>query len=436
MCASVLSREPASISSRRRGATGISSAHAGSKARLPSAAVSVSRGVRSRVATADIAPRSAAKPKVEEPETQSAQAPLKKAAKSVLPQAAKVQTRAQAQSRQTQLRAAVKRSTTPSLFDQEPVVAAKTAARNLHLQKSIVKKPMVQKPMVQKPMVQETATRKIISPKPDRKSKLLAAEARPQMSKKAYATSTKRGDISNGGLSRDAATPAEARPEPQVKTRRSMSTHAPGISTKGSEKLDKTRATTIAESHLKTTGTVTTAKAATSKVATSKAATAKAATAKAAGTKKLGANVTGVKDRVQATAEGASKSVVTGKKGVRRSRVPADLAVQYGEKEARRKPSAAAQEKIRRARLDAREREQRRQLMTPDDDLMKRLARAGAITTAPGTQLDEENALHRPKAARRSRKWESRCGKCGVSSTFATPVGLCARCGAIAVRHD
>lgn len=412
MCASVLSRESASISSRRRGAAGVSSAHAGSQARLSSRAGSASRGVRSGVATAAVRPRSAAKQKAYPAETKQVQARLEKAAKSVSPPAAKAQTRLQAQSpqtqsRQTPSRAAVKKGTTRSLFDEEPVVARKTGERKLQ----------VQKPIVQKPIVRETTTRKIISLKPDRKSKSLTAEVKPQISRESPATRPTRGD-----LPRDVSPPAKARPEPQAKTRRPMSTHAPGASTKSSEKPDKTRKTTVAASPSKTVDT---------------AATAKAATAKAVGTKKSSANVAGTKERVQAVPGIASKGMAKGKTGVRRSRVPADLAVQYGEKEARRKPSAAAaEEKIRRARLDAREREQRRQLMTPDDDLMKRLARAGAITTSIGTQPDEDDALRRPKAARRSRKWESRCGKCGVSSAFATPVGLCARCGAIAVRQD
>ncbi|HEX8834356.1 MAG TPA: hypothetical protein VF719_09145, partial [Abditibacteriaceae bacterium] len=91
----------------------------------------------------------------------------------------------------------------------------------------------------------------------------------------------------------------------------------------------------------------------------------------------------------------------------------------------------------KRARRDAAAREKLRELMTPSDELMRRLARAGAITSTGASFEDDETAVRRMnKAPRRSRRWESRCGKCGVNTTFSTIAGLCSRCGAIAVRND
>jgi DnaJ-class molecular chaperone len=80
--------------------------------------------------------------------------------------------------------------------------------------------------------------------------------------------------------------------------------------------------------------------------------------------------------------------------------------------------------------------------MTPDDDLMRRLARAGAIAPSPGAENGSANGANGHAArrngvvtVRRPRKWESRCGKCGGAGTFKAAAGLCPRCGAIAVRQ-
>jgi ssDNA-binding Zn-finger/Zn-ribbon topoisomerase 1 len=72
---------------------------------------------------------------------------------------------------------------------------------------------------------------------------------------------------------------------------------------------------------------------------------------------------------------------------------------------------------------------------------LRRLAQAGAIGwSVLGTDAPRENGrtVHkrRAKGTHRSRHWESRCGKCGVTGTFTAAAGVCARCGAIAVRQE
>jgi hypothetical protein len=114
--------------------------------------------------------------------------------------------------------------------------------------------------------------------------------------------------------------------------------------------------------------------------------------------------------------------------------VPADFALQYGEKE--KKVVAKNEPAVRRARRDAALRQKMRDIMEPGDELVARLRRAGVI----GGE-DEENGAHSARRViksatkRRPRKWEARCGKCGNKSIFLTAAGLCARCGAIMVRE-
>jgi len=110
----------------------------------------------------------------------------------------------------------------------------------------------------------------------------------------------------------------------------------------------------------------------------------------------------------------------------KRPRVPADFAERYGENRKDRKVTAALPVAEKKARKTAEQREKLRQLMTPDDDILQRLARAASGSSRPAP---------RPKKATRSKsEWESRCGKCGITTTFSTPAALCAKCGAIAVR--
>lgn len=115
----------------------------------------------------------------------------------------------------------------------------------------------------------------------------------------------------------------------------------------------------------------------------------------------------------------------------RRVRAPKDLATQYGEK-ATRTPRVT-EATARRARRDAQARERLRQIMTPDEDVMRRLSRAGAISSS---LISDEEPPRRTQKPRRARQWDWRCGKCGAKDSFSTPAALCARCGAIAVRPD
>ena len=122
----------------------------------------------------------------------------------------------------------------------------------------------------------------------------------------------------------------------------------------------------------------------------------------------------------------------------KRARVPKDLAAQYSEKtkkpRAIQAPESAATPRKRR---DAAARERLRQAMAPTDDIVRRLARAGAIASVAVADDDESTAKARRKNAvttRRPRHWETRCGKCGTNGQFKAAAGLCARCGAIVVR--
>jgi hypothetical protein len=122
----------------------------------------------------------------------------------------------------------------------------------------------------------------------------------------------------------------------------------------------------------------------------------------------------------------------------RRVRAPKDLALQYGEKTKKARASKTSSGE-RKARRDAAARQKLKEFMTPGDDVLARLARAGMIASslapvAIGSNGDSTKIRKAPVTKRRPRQWESRCGKCGVASTFKTPVGLCIKCGAIAMR--
>jgi hypothetical protein len=137
-----------------------------------------------------------------------------------------------------------------------------------------------------------------------------------------------------------------------------------------------------------------------------------------------------VKKAVAAGGNSALKPPASTSAKTKRARVPADLALQYGEKATKRNTRAdVIPAKERRARRDAAAREKLRQLMRPDEGIMERLARAGAL----GGDI-ETTAKSRP-TVRRSRKWEARCGKCGIKGLFATPAALCQKCGTILIRN-
>lgn len=103
----------------------------------------------------------------------------------------------------------------------------------------------------------------------------------------------------------------------------------------------------------------------------------------------------------------------------KRSRVPKDLAQQYGAVSEEAPRVVAPIGEAPRKRLTRAERAARSQLVRPDDDVLQRLARAGEVA--------------RPMQ-KRGRGWEFECGFCGRTTRFQTPGALC-ECGAIAVRE-
>ncbi len=115
-------------------------------------------------------------------------------------------------------------------------------------------------------------------------------------------------------------------------------------------------------------------------------------------------------------------AIKTGELKAKRVRVPKDLAAQYGEKTVVRVAAAPVEAEIVKKRLNKVERQARRDLIKPSDDLMARLARANQI------------AARKPKTEPRGKGWKFVCGRCGITSFFETPGGLCA-CGTIAVKE-
>jgi hypothetical protein len=116
-----------------------------------------------------------------------------------------------------------------------------------------------------------------------------------------------------------------------------------------------------------------------------------------------------------------------GENKAKRARVPVDLAAQYGER-VNDKAAArvdAIETKTRRPRRDAAARAKLKELLRPDESVVERLARLHSAGTT------------RPRAvSRRSKHWETRCGKCGTAGKFAGAATLCARCGTILIRAD
>jgi len=117
-----------------------------------------------------------------------------------------------------------------------------------------------------------------------------------------------------------------------------------------------------------------------------------------------------------------------------KKRAPKDLANQYGE--VVKVGRASVVESAPRKRRNAAARAKLQAAITPDDGLLLRLARAGAISSshvAKNGDGDDEKPF-RATAKRRSRKWETRCGKCGVNAQYSSSAALCVKCGAILVR--
>lgn len=109
----------------------------------------------------------------------------------------------------------------------------------------------------------------------------------------------------------------------------------------------------------------------------------------------------------------------------RRPRVPANLAEQYGQSLSRRVENGAeavsAEDESPKKRLSRAERQARRELMNPDDDLLARLHRV-------------HNSVPTTKPEKRPRGWRFDCGRCGQTSYFQTGGAICS-CGALAIKE-
>lgn len=117
-----------------------------------------------------------------------------------------------------------------------------------------------------------------------------------------------------------------------------------------------------------------------------------------------------------------------------KKRAPRDLANQYGAGDDTTVRAVAAVPAPRKRR-NAATRAKLQAVITPDDALLLRLARAGAISSSHVSENGSGGEKSfRSSAKRRSRKWETRCGKCGVSAQYAAAAALCVKCGAILVR--
>jgi rubrerythrin len=121
----------------------------------------------------------------------------------------------------------------------------------------------------------------------------------------------------------------------------------------------------------------------------------------------------------------AEEKTVSAKRG-RRSKIPDNLAEQYGQNLSRRAATAPVEVESEspRKRMTREEREKRRQLMAPDPGLLQRLARAHAAASTA------------PKRASKPRGWELRCGRCGTVTRFTTPGAVCPKCGAIGLKDS
>ncbi len=121
-------------------------------------------------------------------------------------------------------------------------------------------------------------------------------------------------------------------------------------------------------------------------------------------------------------ATGVAAPTKSGEVKAKRARVPKDLAAQYGEKVVARAPVTPIEPEAAKKRLSKVERQARRDLIRPSEDLIARLARASQISA------------QKPKAEPRGKGWKFQCGRCGTTSYFETPGGLCV-CGTIAVKE-
>lgn len=111
-------------------------------------------------------------------------------------------------------------------------------------------------------------------------------------------------------------------------------------------------------------------------------------------------------------------------KKAKRARVPANLVEQYGQNLSKRVESGVeippVEDESPKKRLNRAERQARRDLMNPDDDLRARLLRAQSV-------------IPTRKVEKRPPGWRFDCGRCGKTSYFQTTGAIC-NCGALALK--
>ena len=108
----------------------------------------------------------------------------------------------------------------------------------------------------------------------------------------------------------------------------------------------------------------------------------------------------------------------------KRAKVPDNLVEQYGANTAKRadlSEIAVLEPETPKRRLTKTERQARRDLMRPDEVL----ARLQAAQNIPLRKIPVE---------KREKGWKFQCGRCGATSYFQTPGGVC-ECGALAIRE-
>jgi hypothetical protein len=109
---------------------------------------------------------------------------------------------------------------------------------------------------------------------------------------------------------------------------------------------------------------------------------------------------------------------------VKRVKIPDNLGEQYGESASKRADSAAIpilEPETPKKRLTKVERQARRDLMRPDE-VMARLKRLNDLP------------VRKAPVEKREKGWKFECGRCGKTSYFQTPGGIC-NCGALAIRE-
>jgi hypothetical protein len=302
----------------------------------------------------------------------------------------------------------------PSLLE---TVAARTT-------KAVPGKPAKAKPVAPAPSVQNAASHKATSKTPTR----TRAKAAAQSTLFDVPAAAKPVVRAGGNAKKAAVKPTSASSVP-AKLTGGKTTHAKVVQLKTTTAPIASRKKPITPKPI-TAKTVAKPASAQTEKATSKGSTAKPAKTKTIAVRKKG--------RGAKMAGSVSAVPIAADPSLKRVRSRPNLSEQYAGNTVHKERAGSESAASKRARRDAAARERLKQLMNPDDELIRRLAHAGAISPLL-IDGEEEPAPRRKKnigATRRPRKWDLHCGKCGAKSTLQTPAGLCFKCGTIVVRFD